>query len=201
MYEYIEGKCTIKKVDFVAIDCNGVGYKVFISLQTYNKIELNENIRLYIHNYVREDNFKLIGFTDERERELFEILLNVNGIGVALALSILSTFNVSDLKRIVASEDTKLLTKVPKLGVKKAQKLIVDVKDKMKGLTLIDGLVDGNEDNVKAMEIEEDIYLALGALGYSDKDIKKFIKPEDIKNYSSIEDAIKQILKKIQSSK
>jgi Holliday junction DNA helicase RuvA len=195
MFEYLDGKITIKKMGYVAIDVHGIGYKVFVSLQTLDKITLGEKTKLYIYNHVKEDQFKLIGFAEERERDFFEILINVNGIGMSLGLAILSTFTINDLKQIIANEDTKMLTKVPKLGAKKSQKLIVDVKDKMKNLQLVDTFDNGNAS--KNAQLEEDIYLALGALGYSKKDIDKFITPKDIETYDSIEIAIKDILRKI----
>lgn len=197
MFEYLEGRVSLKKLEYVAIDVGGVGYKVNISLKTFERVNLNETAKLYIHTYVREDSFKLIGFVEERERDLFEILLNVNGIGVSLALAILSTFSISDIKEIVAREDVKLLTKVPKLGVKKAQKLLVDIKDKLKGLQLMD-IVDGGGSISQAAAIEEELYMALEALGYSKKDIEKLVTKEELMEYKSIEDAIKGVLRKIQ---
>jgi Holliday junction DNA helicase RuvA len=195
MFEYLDGKVTIKKMGYVAVDVHGIGYKVFVSLQTLDKIKLGEKTKLYIYNHIKEDQFKLIGFAEERERDFFEILINVNGIGMSLGLAILSTFTINDLKQIIANEDTKMLTKVPKLGAKKSQKLIVDVKDKMKNLQLVDTF-DGGTASANA-QLEEDIYLALGALGYSKKDIDKFVTPKDVKSYDSIEIAIKDILRKI----
>jgi len=197
MFEYLDGKITIKKMGYVALDVNGIGYKVFVSLQTLDKIKLDETTRLYIYNHVKEDMFKLIGFAEERERDFFEILINVNGIGMSLGLAILSTFPINDLKQIIANEDTKLLTKVPKLGAKKSQKLIVDVKDKMKNLQLVDNIDNGSSRSTIKVQLEEDIYLALGALGYSKKDIDKFISPKDLDSYDNIEMAIKDILRKI----
>lgn len=197
MFEYLEGKLTVKKLDYVAIDVNGVGYKVNTSFMTYEKVTLGEKVKLYIYNYVREDTFKLIGFAEEKERNLFEILINVNGIGVSLALAILSTFNVEDIRAIVAREDVKLLTKVPKLGVKKAQKLIVDVKDKLKGLQIEEAPEEGG--SIKSVQIEEELYMALESLGYSQKDIEKLVTREELMAYGGIEEAIRDVLKKIQS--
>lgn len=197
MYEYLKGEITVKKLEYVAIDVNGMGYKVYISLKTFEKLDMNKEAKLYIHTYVREDTFKFIGFIEERERDLFEILLNVNGIGVSLALAILSTFSVSDIKEIVAREDVKLLTKVPKLGIKKAQKLLVDVKDKLKGLQIMD-IVDGGESISKIAAIEEELYMALEALGYSKKDIEKLVTKQDLAGYENIKEAIKDVLKKMQ---
>ncbi len=197
MFEYLKGELTVKKLEYAVIDINGVGYKINISLKTYEKLVQGEETKLYIYNYIREDMFKLIGFAEEKERNLFEILINVNGIGVSLALAILSTFDVEDIRNIVAREDVKLLTKVPKLGIKKAQKLIVDVKDKLKGMQFEEGPV--GESSMKTFQIEEELYMALESLGYSQKDIEKLVTREDLMAYGGIEEAIKDVLKKIQS--
>ena len=198
MFEYIEGRITVKKIDYVAVEVGGVAYRIYISLNTYEKLK-EESERLYIHNYVREDMFVLYGFFEERERELFQKLINISGVGAKLAIAILSTFNVSDLKKIILGEDIKMLTKVPGLGAKKAQKLIVDIKDKLPAnLTLEDS---EDKDTIKNKELEENIYLALASLGYSNKDIDKFVTKKDIENYKNIEEAIKDILRKIQSKK
>ena len=121
MFDYIRGKVTNKKVDYVTLDVNGIGYKIHISLNTFDKVKESE-VRLYIHNYVREDAFILYGFYDENEREFFEKLLSVSGVGAKLAIAILSTFNVKDLKHMILNEDINLLIKVPGLGVKKGKK-------------------------------------------------------------------------------
>jgi len=199
MFEYIEGKLAIKKVDYVAIDIGGIAYRIYISLNTYEKIN-GDRLRLYIYNHVKEDAFLLYGFFEEREREFFEKLIAISGVGAKLAIAILSTFNVLDLKKIIISEDIKMLTKVPGLGAKKAQKLIVDIKDKLPAnLTFEDN--QETKDSIKNIELEENIYLALNSLGYANKDISKFVTKDDINKYKNIEEAIKDILRKIQSKK
>ncbi|MGL5949965.1 MAG: Holliday junction branch migration protein RuvA, partial [Cetobacterium sp.] len=82
MFEYIRGKVAYKKLDYVAVEVNGIGYKVFISLRTYEKINQDSEVRFFIYNLIKEDTFKLVGFLEERERALFEMLLGVTGIGV-----------------------------------------------------------------------------------------------------------------------
>lgn len=199
MFEYIEGKLAIKKVDYVAIDIGGIAYRIYISLNTYEKIN-GDRLRLYIYNHVKEDAFLLYGFFEEREREFFQKLIAISGVGAKLAIAILSTFNVLDLKKIIISEDIKMLTKVPGLGAKKAQKLIVDIKDKLPAnLTFEDN--QETKDSIKNIELEENIYLALNSLGYANKDISKFVTKDDINKYKNIEEAIKDILRKIQSKK
>lgn len=199
MFDYIRGEVTNKKVDYVSLEVNGIGYKIHISLNTFEKIKEKE-CRLYIYNYVREDAFILYGFYEENEREFFEKLLSVSGVGAKLAIAILSTFTVKDLKQIILNEDINLLIKVPGLGVKKGKKLVLDIKDRLPvNLTLDDSFE--NKDSIRISELEENIYLALESLGYSSKDIDKFVEREKIKEYKNIEEAIKDILKKIQTKK
>ncbi len=199
MYEYIKGVLETKKTEYVALDVNGVGYMVHISLKTYDKLKLGAQEKLYIYTYVKEDSFKLIGFYDERERDMFKLLLNVNGIGISLALAILSAFDVSDLKKAIVNGDINLLIKVPKLGKKKAEKLIVDLRDKVGGLSIFDVVDAGDAD--EKLRLEEDLYLALESLGYSKKEISSIVRKEDIDGYRDIEEAVKGVLKKIQIMK
>lgn len=204
MFEYIKGELAVKKVDYVALEVNGIAYKIFISLKTYDK--LTENIeKLFIYTNVKEDDFSLYGFKTESERELFKALVSISGVGPKLGLAILSTFNTKEVIDIVIEENAKLLVKVPGLGQKKAQKLIVDLKDKVKKLNVIEISQDGtsnfetNISSTKILMMKEDLKLALESLGYSNADVSKWIKDEEIEKYTRIEDAVKDILKKIQS--
>ena len=167
MYEYIEGKITVKKVDYVAIDINGAAYKIFISLKTYESIQ-NSVEKLYIHTYVREDILKLYGFYSEEERTVFEIVLNATGVGPKAAVAILSTYTTEEIKEIITKEDVKMLSKVPGIGAKKGQKLILDIKDKMNLLN-----VTGSEKKTSSTSmLEQDILLAMESLGYGAKDLE-----------------------------
>lgn len=194
MFEYLKGKVEYKKPDYLALDVNGVGYKVNISLRVYDKIKTGENVRLYTFNYIKEDAFKLIGFLEERERNLFEMLLGVKGVGVSLALSIMSTFDVEQLRKIVAENDYATLKRVPKLGEKKAQQVILDLKGKLKA---IGNLFTQDENLFESFAIEDELYEALEALGYSQKEINSLVSKEEIRGFTSIEEAIKCVLKKV----
>ena len=194
MFEYLRGCVEYKKQDYLALDVNGVGYKVNISLRVYDRIKTGENVRLYIFNYVKEDAFKLIGFLEERERNLFEMLLGVKGVGVSLALSIMSTFDVEQLRKIVAENDYATLKRVPKLGEKKAQQVILDLKGKLKA---IGNLFTQEENLFENFTIEDELYEALEALGYSQKEINSLVSKEEIRGFRSIEEAIKCVLKKV----
>ena len=194
MFEYLRGCVEYKKPDHLALDVNGVGYKVNISLRVYDRIKTGENVRLYIFSYIKEDAFKLIGFLEERERNLFEMLLGVKGVGVSLALSIMSTFDVEQLRKIVAENDYATLKRVPKLGEKKAQQVILDLKGKLKA---IGNLFTQEENLFESFTIEDELYEALEALGYSQKEINSLVSKEEIRGFKSIEEAIKCVLKKV----
>ncbi len=193
MYEYIKGKLTVKKIEYVALEVNGVAYKIYISLKTYENIKEEEE-KLYIYTYVKEDAFRLYGFLDENERELFSIFLSAAGVGPKLAVAILSTYGVSELKDIISMEDIKRLSKVPGIGAKKGQKIVLEVKDKIKAsLKYSDDIP---VETRKISVIEDDVRMAFASLGYSDKEVDKIIGAENLSDYSSVEEAIAGILKK-----
>lgn len=194
MFEYLKGRVEYKKPEYLALDVNGVGYKVNISLRVYEKIKTGEVVRLYIYNYIKEDAFKLIGFLEERERNLFEMLLGVKGVGVSLALSIMSTFDSDMLRKIVGDNDYATLKRVPKLGEKKAQQVILDLKGKLKA---IGNLFTQDEDILGSFAIEDELYEALESLGYSQKEINFLVTKEELRSFTSIEEAIKMVLKKV----
>ena len=204
MFEYIRGELTVKKIDYVALEVNGIAYKIFISLKTYDMLT-EDTEKLFIYTNVKEDDFSLYGFKTESERELFKALVSISGVGPKLGLAILSTFNTQEVIDIVIEENAKLLVRVPGLGQKKSQKLIVDLKDKVKKLNVIGIALDGSHDtassvsSTKALIMKEDLKLALESLGYSNADVSKWIKDEEIEKYERVEDAIRDILKKIQS--
>lgn len=194
MFEYLKGKVEYKKPDYLALDVNGVGYRVNISLRTYDEIKTGQSIKLYIYNFIKEDSYKLIGFLNEGDRNTFELLLGVKGIGMSLALAIMSTFDVESLKRLIANEDYKTLKRVPKLGEKKAHQLILDLKGKIK---IVGGLFENNGVMIDYYAIEEEFYEALESLGYSKKEIDSLITADELREYKNVEEAIKGFLKKV----
>ena len=196
MFEYLRGKVEYKKPEYLALDVNGVGYRVSISLRTYDKVKTGSEVKLYIYNYIKEDSFKLIGFLEERERNIFEMLLGVKGIGVSLALSVMSTFDIDTLRDLIAADDYVNLKKVQKLGEKKSQQLILDLKSKLKTLDTLS--VEARNENISSQfQIEEELYSALEGLGYSKKEIDSLLTKEELKSFTSIEEAIKSVLKKV----
>lgn len=198
MFEYLKGEVVYKKPEYLALDINGVGYKIYISLKTYDSVKEGDIKRFFIYNHIKEETFTLVGFLEEKERNLFEMLLSVKGIGVSLALAIMSTFDIETIRGLVLQEDYITLKKVPKLGEKKAQQIILDLKNKLKKLDIISM---EKSENISPYSVEEELILALEGLGYTKKDIDKIINKEEIKNYKNIQEAIKATLKKIQTAK
>ena len=199
MFEYLKGEVAYKKPEYLALDVNGIGYKIYISLTTYDSVETGDTKRFFIYNHIKEEEFKLVGFLEERERNLFEMLLSVKGIGVSLALAIMSTFDMDTFRGLVLQENYIALKKVPKLGEKKAQQIILDLKDKMKKLDIVsmEKVFGANASS----NLEDELIMALEGLGYNKKDIDKLLDKNEIRNYKNIQEAIKETLKKIQNSK
>lgn len=217
MFEYIFGELTVKKFDYVAIDINGLGYKVNISLKTYEDLkEVGEDEKLYIYTKVKEDDISFYGFKNESERELFKEIISINGVGPKLAIAILSTFHVREVIDIVLGDQSKIFTRVPGLGDKKAQKIILDLKDKVKKLNVIEQVKE-NKDILKGKNVisstspteistglllmKEDVKMALESLGYVNADVSKWIKDEELMEINHTGEALKIILQKINKGK
>lgn len=207
MFEYIFGKLAIKKIDYVAIDINGLAYKIYISLKTFEKLnEIGKDEKLYIFTNVKEDDISFYGFKTQNERELFKELITISGVGPKLAIAILSTFEVQEVIEIVSIDETKIFTKVPGLGLKKAQKIILDLKDKVKKLNISESFEEKNKNsqinfNSEILNLKEDLKLALDSLGYQNEDVSKWITDEELCEISDISEVIKIVLQKIQSKK
>lgn len=207
MFEYIFGKLAIKKVDYVAIDINGLAYKIYISLKTFEKLnEIGKDEKLYIFTNVKEDNISFYGFKTQNERELFKELITISGVGPKLAIAILSTFEVKEVIEIVSVDEIKIFTKVPGLGLKKAQKIILDLKDKVKKLNISESFEEKSKNsqinfNSEILILKEDLKLALDSLGYQNEDVSKWITDEELCEIGDISEVIKIVLQKIQSKK
>jgi holliday junction DNA helicase RuvA len=190
MIAKIRGTIDELKPTEVILDASGVGYGLTIPLSTYEKIQTLGEATLYVYTHHKEDQFKLFGFFTEQERDLFIILLNISGIGPSMAISILSGITISRLVDAVQSENMTLLTKIPGIGNAKAEKLIFELKRKLKKLTSLTGPADAPRTHTN------DAIEALVTLGFDDAKSSRIVEELLKKNPdSSIETIIKEALK------
>ena len=176
MIGFIEGKIEYYTDKYVLVDVNGVGYKIYISVNIFKKLpKIGEKIKLYTHLHVREDIMDLYGFLDRKELEFFELLISISGIGPKGALGVLSVAPIKSLKRAIASGETEILTKVSGIGKKIAGKIILELRGKIEDISEEDGKKVGSDS--EALD-------ALVSLGYKLNEAREALKkiPEDIKD-------------------
>ena len=196
MYEYISGSLTELSPTYAVVEAAGVGYYINISLQTFSAIEGAESVRLYVHFIVREDAQILYGFATRQERELFRLLISVSGVGGNTARMILSTYSTSELRNIISTANAVLLKNVKGLGLKTAQKIIVELSGKMVDLGLEAKAVKsaGEVDN----EVFNETVAALVMLGFqkgaSEKVVKTLLKEDP---NIQVEDAVRLALRRM----
>lgn len=131
MYEYIKGTISGLTPAGVVIETGGIGYFLHISVNTYSRINGNENSKLFLHEVVREDAHLLYGFAEKDERDFFRMLIAVNGIGAAIAIMMLSSYLPDDLRNAILTENVNLLKSIKGIGAKTAQRVIIELKDKV----------------------------------------------------------------------
>lgn len=177
MIEYIRGQLAELAPATAVIDCGGVGYGVSISLNTYAAIQGKKECKLYIHEAIREDAYTLYGFADKQERELFLLLVSVSGIGGNTARMILSALSPSELMNIIRTENTSLLKSVKGIGLKTAQRIIVDLKDKMNLASAVVGApgAAGLSASPLGTRVQEEAVSALTMLGFAPAPSQKVV--------------------------
>ena len=198
MYDYIEGKVSEATPTYAVIEAYGVGYYLLISLKTYSDLEKQQTARVYTHFAVREDAQILYGFSTKEEREIFRLLISVSGVGGNTARMILSSYEPGELIRIISTDNVGMLKSVKGLGVKTAQKIILELKDKTNSFAAAaqaEGLV-----SVQAAdrEVYAEAVAALGMLGFNKAASEKVVQNILKENTNiSVEDAIKLSLKRL----
>ena len=192
MFAYIKGSLERKSSGYIVIDINGLGYKIFMSQNNIDSIgELHNIIKVFTYVKVREDDISIFSFKTQEELKMFELLISVSGVGAKSALVMLSCIEPSDFAIAVISNDVKVLTKVPGIGNKSAQRIILELKDKLKEEQLEEKLKDSSKRLKDNSENINEAISGLMVLGYSKKDIEKAFEHLDIDNLS-IEDLIKK---------
>jgi Holliday junction DNA helicase RuvA len=193
MITHLQGKLVEKTPTQVVIDCSGVGYHVNISLHTYSLLPTTDFIKLFTHLQIKEDAHTLFGFVEKSEREIFKMLLSVSGIGASIARTMLSSLEPKQIINAIASGDVLMIQSIKGIGTKTAQRVILDLKDKMLKLYDIDE-VSMSQSNTN----RDEALSALEVLGFvrkaSERIVEKIVKenPE-----SSVEFIIKQALKNL----
>ena len=197
MFYYIEGRVAEIEPNLAIIDCGGVGYGLNTTANTISRLKPGEKAKLYVYSNIREDAFDLYGFFDKWEKRSFEMLLGVSGVGPKAALSILSSSTSETLAMAIVSGDEKALTVAPGIGKKLAQRILLELKDKMSKET--DGLIIGTgkvSSSGGSSSKLSDAVSALAVLGYSNGEISTVLKDIDTET-CSLEDIIRQALKKM----
>lgn len=190
MIATLNGKITEKTLDTVVIECGGVGYGLFVTFEDYGALEEGSDIKLYVYEHIRENNHDLFGFKSVEVKQLFELLLSVNGVGPKMALSILSVANSAQVRRAIASGDTKFISQASGVGKRVAERVVVDLKDKV-------GLIASEDATGFLAEVSanpnDEALQGLVTLGYSVNDAAEALKQVD----TSLppEERIKQALK------
>ena len=195
MIDYVKGEVAELTPATVTIDCNGVGYLAHISLQTYSAIGDNKTAKIYIYESVRQDAFVLFGFINKHEREVFMHLISVSGVGPSTARVMLSSLSSKEVEAAIVSEDVNTLRSVKGIGIKTAQRIIVDLKDKIK---FSDEGVQANLGKVSAPALEHEAVSALVMLGFTQVKSQKVVQTV-IKELpgSTVEALIKESLKRL----
>ena len=193
MITQLHGRLIEKNPTYVVIDCHGVGYEVNISLHTYGQIGSDENIRLHTHLQIREDVHTLYGFYQPMERSIFRLLISISGIGANIARTMLSSMTPVEIQQAIVHEDLAAIKAVKGIGLKTAQRVLIELKDKIQNEVGMDEIP-----SLKSNTIKEETLSALEVLGYPRRQAEKVIDniiqsaPK-----SSVEELIKQALNKL----
>ena len=193
MYEFIRGKVSSLNPASVVVETAGVGYLIHISLNTYSKINQQHDVTILLHQVVREDAHLLYGFADTRERDIFRNLISVSGVGASTALMMLSSLNPDELTSAVVSGNIDVLKAVKGIGIKTAQRIIIDLKDKM-------GKFSENVQFLAAPDntLQNEALSALIMLGFAKKDAEKVVTKIIGENPdATVERVIKTALKRL----
>lgn len=182
MIDYVKGEIGSLNPAVCVVECNGVGYGVNISLNTFNALQGQKQVKLYVYESIREDAYQLFGFMTEQERALFMLLISVSGVGAGTARMILSSYTVDELVNAISREDVNAIKRVKGIGLKSAQRIIVDLKDKVLEVAANGGVTPSILPAGAKNEVFDEAVAALVALGFqqaaSAKVVEKILKEE-----------------------
>lgn len=192
MFAYIKGSLEMKFKNYVVIDVGGLGYKIFMSENSIDSLgNIGDIIKVFTYYKVREDDVSIYGFKTQEELRMFELLLSVSGVGAKSALVMLSCIEPSEFAIAVISNNIKLLTQIPGIGTKSAQRIILELKDKLKSEQSSEQIEESKAKSAKINENVQEAISGLMVLGYSRKDIDKAFEHLTVETLS-VEDLIKK---------
>jgi len=192
MITQIKGRLIEKSPTEVIVDCNGIGYSINISLNTYSKIGNDENIKLFTYLIIKEDSHSLYGFFDKSERSLFKLLISVSGVGASTGRMMLSSLSPNEIISAILNENVQIIQSIKGIGLKTSQRIILELKDKVL-------LLEGSEQEQLVLNTEStEAASALEVLGYSQKQTSKILSKIIAENPGiNVETLIKKALNKL----
>ena len=199
MYSYIKGELAEVNTDHIVIVVGGIGYMIYIPAQSLNYLPgIGEMLKVHTYLYMREDAMILYGFLTKDDLEMFKLLITVSGIGPKGGLAVLSTLSSDDLRFAVLSGDSKAISKAPGIGSKTAQRVIIDLKDKLSLEDAFEKKLEHENEKINVSsnsQVKNDAVMALNALGYSSTESLKAVSKVEITDDMDVEDVLKAALK------
>ena len=192
MFSYIKGSLEAVNSVYAVVEAGGIGYKIHMPFRESSALSLKSDVKLYIYTHIREDAFDLFGFVSEESLQIFELLLSVSGVGPKAATAILDTFSPAEIVSAVSSGDSKSITKASGIGAKTAQRIVLELADKLKGVST-DSLPMADAPANLPGSMSDEAIGALIALGYSDNAARAAVL--SVKDAASVEDLIRLALK------
>jgi holliday junction DNA helicase RuvA len=193
MYEFIKGEIVDINPASVVIEAGGIGFSIKISLNTYSKLNSQKNTKLFIHQIIREDAHLLYGFSETSERELFRNLISVNGVGSNTAIMMLSSLSPDEIISAISSDNVAVLKSIKGIGIKTAQRIIIDLKDKVGKLAETGQFLTPSDNTIRNESLS-----ALVMLGFTKKDVEKILDKILLENPGmTVESVIKLALKRL----
>lgn len=193
MFEYIKGAVVSLKPSHIIVEANSIGYFITISLNSYTQLNGQENVKLFLHQVIREDAHQLFGFATEAERELFRMLISVNGIGSNTAIMMFSSLSPDEISHAILNENVNLLKSIKGIGIKTAQRVIIDLKDKV-GKSPISEQFVASADNTLRVEALSALVMLGFAKKPAEKEVDKILAAQP---NLSVENVIKLALKSL----
>ncbi len=201
MYSYIKGTLVEASAEGIVVDNQGIGYGILVPGQVLEYLpSIGEEVKIYTYHYVREDMIALYGFLTREDVNIFKMLIGVSGIGPKGALAILSVMSTDDLRFAILGEDAKAIARAPGIGAKTAQRLIIELKDKISLEDAFEQKLANQEKKAEknpATGVKNETILALTSLGYSQSEALQVLSGIEIKEDSAVEDVLKEALKQM----